>query len=32
VVNWLERRFRLAAHQTSVRTEALAGLATFLTL
>jgi adenine/guanine/hypoxanthine permease len=32
VVAFLERRFQLAAHQTSVRTEALAGLTTFLTM
>jgi len=29
---FLERRFQLAAHGTSVRTEALAGLTTFLTM
>ena len=29
---WLERRFRLAEHGTTVRTEMLAGLTTFLTM
>lgn len=30
--SWLERRFRLAAHGTNVRTEVFAGLTTFITM
>ncbi|NMF90954.1 NCS2 family permease [Aromatoleum petrolei] len=30
--SWLERRFRLSAHRTNVRTELFAGLTTFITM
>ncbi len=32
MLSWLERRFALAAHGTTVRTEIVAGLTTFLTM
>jgi AGZA family xanthine/uracil permease-like MFS transporter len=32
VHRWLERRFALAAHRTNVRTEVVAGIATFMTM